>query len=303
VATDASAARLDWARDGADWPHRDRSRFVTAGGLRWHVQVFDAARQGAPSLLLLHGTGASTHSWRDVSPALAMSFKVIAIDLPGHGFTQLSSANALSLPGMGAAVVELLSVMDETPQVLVGQSAGAAVAAWITTHARLNPRWLVGINGAWMPFGGPAAPWLSPATRWLADSTTAARLFSTLAANPLVLERLLAGTGSTIDAAGRRGYATLVSSPGHVAAALGMMSRWDLRELVPSLVRHLAHSDTRLQLIVGSRDLTVAPSQSAELARRVPGARLDSLDGLGHLAHEEAPGRVADLILAATVPG
>ena len=30
--------RLDWDRDGGDWPNREASRFVTAGGLRWHVQ-------------------------------------------------------------------------------------------------------------------------------------------------------------------------------------------------------------------------------------------------------------------------
>ena len=47
----------DWARDGADWPHRDASRFIVAAGLRWHVQRIGAG----PTLLLLHGTGAATH--------------------------------------------------------------------------------------------------------------------------------------------------------------------------------------------------------------------------------------------------
>lgn len=295
--------RLVWDRDGVDWPHRARSRFVSAGGLRWHVQVFDAAAPDAPEAVLLHGTAASTHSWRDVAPALSSQFKVTTLDLPGHGFTDLPSAQALSLPGMGSAVSELLSVMGISPAVLAGHSAGAAVAAWIACSGRLTVPHLVGINGAWLPFGGPAAPWLSPATRWLADSPGAARLFSSLAANPLVLERLLAGTGSTIDAAGRRGYAALVGSPGHVSAALGMMARWDLRELVPALARHIARSRTRLQLIVGSRDLTVAPSQSAQLAGQVPSARLDWLPGLGHLAHEEAPQEVASLISSATRSG
>jgi magnesium chelatase accessory protein len=267
------------------------------------VQVFDCATVGCPDAVLLHGTGASTHSWRDVAPALSSQFRVISLDLPGHGFTDLPSADALSLPGMGAAVSALLSVMGISPTLLAGHSAGAAVAAWIASSGRLSVPQLVGINGAWLPFGGPAAPWLSPATRWLAQSPGAARLFSTLAASPLVLDRLLAGTGSAIDAAGRRGYATLVGSPGHVSAALGMMARWDLRELVPTLARQMAQSSTRLQLIVGSRDLTVAPSQSAQLARQVPGTRLDWLPGLGHLAHEEAPQEVAALIASVTRSG
>ncbi|MEY2735806.1 MAG: hypothetical protein RLZ58_1215, partial [Pseudomonadota bacterium] len=69
--------RLQWDRDGLDWPHRARSRFVGAAGLRWHVQRFgtgapvatSGAAPGAATqakVLLVHGTGASTHSWRDV---------------------------------------------------------------------------------------------------------------------------------------------------------------------------------------------------------------------------------------------
>jgi hypothetical protein len=64
--------KLDWASDGADWPNRDASRFVDAGGLRWHVQVAGSG----PVLLLMHGTAASTHSfaalcrcWRSALPS------------------------------------------------------------------------------------------------------------------------------------------------------------------------------------------------------------------------------------------
>jgi magnesium chelatase accessory protein len=219
---------------------------------------------------------------------------VIAPDLPGHGFTDLPEADRLSLPGMGAAIIELLTALGETPAAVVGHSAGAAIGAWLTTSGGIRPDLLVGLNGAWLPFGGPAAPWLAPATRWLAGSGTAARLFSGVASSPIVLDRLLAGTGSVIDA--------LVSSPGHVAAALGMMARWDLRTLVPDLTRTLPAAATRLLLIVGSRDLTVPPSQSVELARRIPGAQLESLAGLGHLAHEERPDLVAERILANLAP-
>lgn len=66
-----------------NWPHRDCSQFIEAAGLSWHVQ-----RMGeGPALLLLHGTAAATHSWAGLMPLLARRFTVIAIDLPGHGFT------------------------------------------------------------------------------------------------------------------------------------------------------------------------------------------------------------------------
>ena len=81
---------LSWERDGRDWPNREASRFVEAGGLRWHVQQMGRG----PVLLLLHGTGASTHSWRALLPLLAKSFTVVAPDLPGHGFTATPSGGA-----------------------------------------------------------------------------------------------------------------------------------------------------------------------------------------------------------------
>jgi magnesium chelatase accessory protein len=58
-------------------------RQVHAGGLNWAVAE---AGQG-PVVLLVHGTAASLHSWRDVVPLLAATHKVIAMDLPGHGGT------------------------------------------------------------------------------------------------------------------------------------------------------------------------------------------------------------------------
>ena len=88
----------DWAVDGADWPNREASRFVAAGGYRWHVQHMG---QG-PVCLLLHGTGAATHSWRDVMPALATRFTVISCDLPGHGFTHANFGQRVTLPAMAA---------------------------------------------------------------------------------------------------------------------------------------------------------------------------------------------------------
>lgn len=51
----------------AGWPQRDHSRALRVGPIDWHVQV---AGRG-PVLLLLHGSGASSHSWSDLLPRLA----------------------------------------------------------------------------------------------------------------------------------------------------------------------------------------------------------------------------------------
>ena len=109
-----------WDAEGRDWPNRGASRFVTAAGLTWHVQ--ELGPEAAPALLLVHGTGAATHSWRGLMPRLAEHFRVVAPDLPGHGFTDPLPDRRLSLPGMAAAITELARAVGCAPAVEIGRA-------------------------------------------------------------------------------------------------------------------------------------------------------------------------------------
>ncbi len=280
-------ASLDWQRDGADWPNRSASRFVDAGGLRWHVQTMG---QG-PVLLLLHGTGASTHSWRDLLPLLANDFTVLAPDLPGHGFTPIARGDGMSLPGMGGLVAELLAALQVEARFAVGHSAGAAILARMAFDRCIAPRALVSLNGAFLPFTG-ALRVFSPVAKFLASTSLAARIAATRARDPAAVRRLLASTGSTIGGAGTALWARLVRSPAHVAGALAMMAAWDL-DAMPHELRALA---VPMLLVVGGNDRTVPPEQADRVASLMQKARVVRLPGLGHLAHEEQPGLVAATI-------
>jgi len=272
-----------------NWPNRASSRFVRASGLLWHVQVMGAG----PNLLLLHGTGAATHSWRGLMPALAERFTVIAPDLPGHGFTEAPAAARLSMPGMARAVLDLLRALNLQPAMAAGHSAGAAILARMCLDERMTPRGLVSLNGAFLPLEGVAGQLFSPLARVLVGLPLLPRLFAWRAADPRVVERLLDATGSRIDAAGATLYARLVANPRHAAAALGMMAHWDLRPLLQDLPR----LRPPLLLIAGGGDRSVPPAQSERVRDLVPGARLVVMPGLGHLAHEEQPAETAALIL------
>ena len=70
-----------------------------------------------PVLLLVHGTAAATHSWRDLAPLLARRFTVVAPDLPGHGFSGSPGRGGLSLPGMAGALRALLDALRLEPAV------------------------------------------------------------------------------------------------------------------------------------------------------------------------------------------
>ncbi len=272
----------------ADWPYRRCSHRVQAGGLQWHVQWLQPAGRARSVVLMLHGTGASSHSLAALAGLLSAEHTVVVPDLPGHAFTSRAD-EALSLPGMAAALGALLQVLGLGPDWVVGHSAGAAVAARLCLDGHAQPQTLVSLNGAWFPPRGLGNWWYAPAARLLAHNPWVPQLFAWQASRPATLGRLIASTGSRLDAAAVQRYGQLVGDPAHVGAVLAMMARWDLRPLLQDLPR----LQPRLLLLAGERDSTVPPSQAAAVQQRVPGSQLRLLPGLGHLAHEEAAEQVA----------
>jgi magnesium chelatase accessory protein len=279
---------LAWETDGRDWPNRDASRFVEAAGLRWLVTEMGEG----PALLLVHGTGASAHSWRDVAPRLAERFRVVAFDLPGHGFTDAASPGQRTLPGMAAAVAELLGALAVDPAIVVGHSAGAAIAVRMALDGTIAPRAIVSLNGAFIPFRGAVGRFFSPIAKLLALNPLVPSLFAWRASDPDTVARILRDTGSTLDARGVALYARLAGNPAHVAGALAMMAAWDLEPLLADLPR----LKTPLVLAAATEDRTVPPGQAYEVKSRLRQAKLVKLRRLGHLAHEERPDTVAELV-------
>ena len=286
----AWGAKPDWNLEGRHWPNRAASRFVEAGGLRWHVQVAG----GGPPLLLIHGTGAATHSWRDVLPLLAQDFTVIAPDLPGHGFTATPAPSGLSLPGMAAGLAALLAALGIAPVLVSGHSAGAAILARMALDGMIAPRRLISLNGAMLPLPGAQSALFYPVAKLIAGLPVMPRLFAWRAANPATIRGLIQATGSVIEPDGMAQYAALARRSGHVAGAIGMMANWDLRPLE----RDLPGLATKLTLVVGARDRTIPPSEADRIRALLPGAELVTLPRLGHLAHEERPSAIAELIRA-----
>ena len=277
----------DWIVEGRDWPNREASRFVAAGGVRFHVQVMGAG----PVVLLLHGAGAATHSWRDLAPLLAERFTVVAPDLPGHGFSSTPASSGMTLPGMAASVAALLRELGLTPALAVGHSAGAGVMIRMALDGQLTGP-LVALNGALLPFPGVAAKLFPGLAKALFVNPFVPSLVAAGIRGGGVVERFLGRTGSRLDARGTELYARLFGTAGHVAGMLAMMASWDLETLAAALPR-LANP---LTLVYGDRDGTVPPNVSITVAKRVPGARLIKLAGLGHLAHEEQPAHIAAII-------
>ncbi len=275
---------MRWPEDAADWPMADYSRRVLCRPHRWHLQ--DAGT--GDTLLLLHGAGGATQSFRHLFPLLSRKHRVIAIDLPGQGFTQSGARSRSGLDPMAEDIAALLKAEDIRPSALIGHSAGVPIALRLAEILGDRATPVVGINAALMSFQGLAG-WLFPA---MAKALALAPFTATLFAATMTDRRtaaLLASTGSQIDAAGVALYRRLASDPGHVDGTLAMMAQWAL----DPLLARLPGIPNPVALLVGENDRTVAPDTSRRAAARLPNANVTSLGDLGHLAHEEDAARVA----------
>lgn len=283
------SAPLDWYAHGRSWPLCEASRFVHAAALRWHVQILG----DGPPVLLVHGTGASTHSWRLLAPLLAARMRVVSADLPGHAFTSVPSQGGFSLPAMASALSALLDALALRPAYAVGHSAGAAILARMCLDGAIAPAGLASLNGALLPPSGFAGALFSPFAKLLVETPGLSGLFAWHVSRDGAVERLLRGTGSSLDPDGVALYRRLATNPLHARSALAMMAQWDLRPLARDLPR-LAQP---ILLVAAQNDRAIAPEVAARVQSLVPSGRLERLPGVGHLAHEEVPHAVAGLVL------
>jgi magnesium chelatase accessory protein len=198
--------------------------------------------------------------------------------------------------GLARCFASLLSTLSIVPQLIVGHSAGAAIAVRMVAGAHIAPpRRIVAINGALQPFNGFARLLFAPAARLLAASSLPARLLARRAAQYGTVERMLAGTGGHPPARSIEFYGCLFKQPQHVQATLDMMANWSLE----GLTEELARLPVPLELIACGEDLAVPAESAFEVKSRARKACVHYLRGLGHLGHEERPDLVADIIRAA----
>jgi magnesium chelatase accessory protein len=204
---------------------------------------------------------------------------------------------------MASALGALVRELKLMPEIAVGHSAGAAVLVRMALDGLIAPRLIISLSGALLPLRGFAGKWFSPAAKLFARNSFLPRFFANGARrDPKGVRRLADSTGSQLSREGIERYRTLIKSPGHLAAALNMMANWDLEPLkedLPGLA-------TPLLLVGFTNDGTVPPEEAERVRAVLADVPIRLVGGFGHLAHEEDPRHIADLIFeaaAAAGPG
>ena len=132
---------------------------ISANGVTLH---YLEAGTGEP-LLLLHGLGSCAHDWEFQIPVLANYFRVIALDLHGHGLSQSSPA-PYDIADLAIDVAKLCEILNLQRPHLVGFSLGGMIAFDIAAHQRIDLASLTVINA--VP-DMRASHWRVRVTYWL----------------------------------------------------------------------------------------------------------------------------------------
>lgn len=284
---------MDWERDGQGWPMAEHSQFIEVKPHRWHVQIMGQGEH----ILLIHGAGGGTQSWRHLTPMLAEKYQVIMVDLPGQGFTRLGAKSRCGLNPMAEDILALVKDQNWQPSTLIGHSAGAAIALRMAEDMEPCPK-VIGINAALSNFSGLAGIMFPLMAKMLAAMPWVADFFTASTTRPGSVERLIAGTGSTLEPEDMAFYRQMVTDRSHVDATLAMMAQWELDPLLARIDRHPAET----LLITGAGDKAVPPKTSAAIAGKMPNCTHHAFDRYGHLIHEEAPAEIAKEIVAFLAP-
>jgi pimeloyl-ACP methyl ester carboxylesterase len=254
----------------------------------YEVNYIERNPQGERLLVLLHGFGASTYSWRTVIDQLGEHDHVIAYDRPGFGETERplawSGVNPYSLQGqvlLLSAVIGRFAAGRDV--VLVGHSAGGQLAAHVVIH---NPGKITGLileSPAIFTPGPPhlatlmlRLPFLQKLGPRLVNGFARVGnkiLFDSFYDKTKLTEQVIRGYERPMDIAGwQRGFWEFLKADKRTDVA-----------------KRLGEIDIPTFVVTGVHDQIVDVEDSMKVAERIAGHRIYLVPEAGHLAHEEQP--------------
>jgi pimeloyl-ACP methyl ester carboxylesterase len=292
-----AALALSWVPDRpvtslvARWaPVESGSRFVAVRGMQVHVRD-DGPRTDAQPIVLLHGTGASLHTWDGWTQELVKTRRVIRFDLPGYGLTGpyagewTGEGGRYTLLNYAKFVVATLDALDvRQPVVLGGNSLGGQIAWETADYLRLSQPQrvarLILVDSTGYPFESISVP-------------MGFRIARIKALAPLQENTL---PRAIIEASIREVYGdpakvtpTLIDRYFELALREG-----NRRALGLSMRENLAEGSERIAsikqptlILWGGQDRFIPPFQARRFAQDIAGSKLVMFDALGHVPQEE----------------
>lgn len=261
------------------------SHYVDVGGVRMHYR--DQGRRDGPAVVLVHGFGDNAFSWQGWAKVLGDRYRVLSLDLPGHGLTR-APATTPAAPDLFADLVDRWAERTGIRRFAVaGNSMGGAVAWQLAVRHPRRVSQLILVDAAGWPaetLKDPPLAFRLMRYQWGRD------LISSIDNTPLIRSGL---RGDVVDKAVITDafvarWAALQRAPGHRAI---------LMSLQPGKI---AASDAVLRAVTvptliewGAADPLIALPAAHRFHRAIAGSQLIVYPNVGHLPQIEIPDRSA----------
>jgi pimeloyl-ACP methyl ester carboxylesterase len=274
-------------------------RFAAIAGRR--IFYREGGSAGAPAVVLLHGTPASSHQYRNLIPALADRYHVIAPDYPGFGHSDVPSVDEFSytFDNLADHVDALLNHLGLQRYAIFVQDYGAPVgwrlalrhperiAAIITQNGNAYVDGFVGdVMEPLFAYGRERSETNAAALRELISTDGLKWQFTHGVSDPSVVD-----PDTWINA-----HSAVASSPQRIAAQLELFADYSSNvDLYPRVHEYFRTSLVPLQAVWGRNDQIFGPDGALAFARDLPRAEINLLDG-GHFLLESRLAEVVALV-------
>jgi len=259
------------------------SQFMTlADGLKVHYR--DEGKREGETLVLVHGFSASLHTWEPWVEALKDDYRIISLDLPGHGLTRNPSPDKMNVAYFAEAVGEVAARLDADDYVIVGNSMGGATA-W--QFALSRQECLDGLV-------------LIAASGWQEQQMTGEQpLIFKILANDFARNIVKDFDLKALIRAGLKDsftdpsfvtkemvmrYASLSRAPEHRNGILALMSG---KERQPASAQTLAAIHVPTLILQGADDKVVSPKGAPKFHQSIAGSEMIIYPDVGHVPQEE----------------
>jgi pimeloyl-ACP methyl ester carboxylesterase len=270
------------------------SRYVELpGGVRMHYR--DQGNPNGPTLLLVHGFSASLHTWEPWVERLGAEYRIVTLDLPGHGLTRAPAGYKASIEAFRDEVAAFTQVQQLSRFTLGGNSMGGNLAweyalahpdqveALILVDASGWEETRAGLDTDPVIFKLLRNPVLGPLMRDLDNSRLARQGLENSFADPTL-----------VDDAMLDRYIELSRAPGHRDILLQMTLGFRARNYATP--ERLAALKMPVLILHGDQDRLVPPEHGQMFKDAIAQARLVMFEAVGHVPQEEAPDASAEAV-------
>lgn len=244
-----------------------------------------------PPLVLIHGLGSAATAFKLIIPELSKSFRVITVDLPGHGRSRYSKGQPMQPKALGEEIFETVKNLYGVESFHV---AGNSLGGWIALEmAAAHPERILSLTGL-----APAGLWLKPASgrtpseAWSYYLAKSIRAFLQVGLRSQGLRKI--GFERVSPQWQELSYETCFDASYAMAICSGYFPAWD--GMLTRRFEASIPSSVTVTIIFGDADNTLPYPGSQEKSLAPAHCNWVVLDSCGHAPMWDQPSLVVDLI-------